>query len=1091
MPETPPPAPQTTIPPDDPITTRSFVFPLLISSVLLILTVAWSFYDEVYGLRPWRTYQSHFASAYSNYLQKAVSKEKSDENAVYSSPEYKTLSAKVNDLTQTAKAQDDEIAKRIALLDEQRIAIGDAFKDARGKVGHLTYEYEVTPATDKSGKAKALKALEEGRKSTWEVDWPIAEGKVQKNKLFTADELNDAFTNIMAERAALVAKRGEIDKPAKDAQIELTKYVSDHLPGLSSASLEGLLHSMQGFDQRIIQINVNPPGASINNLGGAGLVDRCESCHVGTDPVYVPTQVTLTKADLGMAKSNDAPFTSHPDLDLIKAHPLERFGCSPCHGGNGRAIDSVRRGHGRYEHWLWPLYYPENYNAGCQQCHAGDMVTEHAPVLNEGKQLYRHYGCVGCHRFQGFDNQDEELVNARQTILQLAKSKSDDELDIPRIQKLGDTAPDNAAANAYYTQATNLTVAVSRIDAQRESLEERSHNLLQEIKKVGPDLKDARLKLRKEWIPYWIGHTHDFRPTTKMPQFRLSDDEIKAIAAYVWQSALIGPAPEHQAPGNGAHGKELFERRGCMACHSMGEDANKVGGVFAANLSRVGEKDNYDYIVRWVHNPRQRTRPYCPYEKRDLGPEDYAKHNLPFVFDLDHSRCPNDGHELVVQQPTVMPSLRLSMDDARDVASYLVTQKHSDASYADASFMDDPKLKDTGKDLVRHYGCAGCHELSGFEDEGRIGTELTNEGSKPIERLDFALWTEDAKRGIQPDGKPAMREGKQTVWYDSKGFFEEKLSNPALYDQGKYHVNPMDALRMPKPNLQSNDEREALVTMLLGSTDPTLPPEYMYKPADRRRYVQEGWWIATKYNCIGCHQIGIGQRSILMDLPAYQGENHANLPPVLTTEGARVNPEWLRQFLANPAQSATDTNRNGVRQYLQARMPTFYLSDDEIRKLVLFFAAMSSQPDPFIPPKIEPLTEAERSMARSLFTSPAAPCLKCHMTGNAAHDKTASAPNFLLAHERLQPAWTARWITDPAKIIPGTAMPSGLFHRDGDRWVFSGPEPAALQQYHGDQADLLVRYMFSLTPQEQGSLLGRTPSGAAAGNKSPGTPGAK
>ncbi len=53
--------------------------------------------------------------------------------------------------------------------------------------------------------------------------------------------------------------------------------------------------------------------------------------------------------------------------------------------------------------------------------------------------------------------------------------------------------------------------------------------------------------------------------------------------------------------------------------------------------------------------------------------------------------------------------------------------------------MDDPKLKDHGKELIQHYGCAGCHEISGLEDEGRIGTELTNEGSKPIERLDFAL----------------------------------------------------------------------------------------------------------------------------------------------------------------------------------------------------------------------------------------------------------------------------------------------------------------------------------------------------------------
>ena len=205
--------------------------------------------------------------------------------------------------------------------------------------------------------------------------------------------------------------------------------------------------------------------------------------------------------------------------------------------------------------------------------------------------------------------------------------------------------------------------------------------------------------------------------------------------------------------------------------------------------------------------------------------------------------------------------------------------------------------------------------------------------------------------------------------------------------------------------------------MLLGSTDPTLPPEYMYKPADRRKSIQKGWWIVTKYNCIGCHQIDIGQKSVLMGLPMYQGENKANLPPVLTSEGARVNPEWLRGFLANPSLSTTDTNRNGVRHYLQVRMPTFFLSDDEIRTLVLFFEAMSAQPQPFIPQKVAPLTDAERAMARSLFTSPAAPCLKCHATGNEAHDKNASAPNFLLAKERLQPAWTERWITDPAKLF--------------------------------------------------------------------------
>jgi len=267
----------------------------------------------------------------------------------------------------------------------------------------------------------------------------------------------------------------------------------------------------------------------------------------------------------------------------------------------------------------------------------------------------------------------------------------------------------------------------------------------------------------------------------------------------------------------------------------------------------------------------------------------------------------------------------------------------------------------------------------------------------------------------------------------------------------------------------------------LGSVDPIFPPEYMYKPSDQRHDIQEGWWVVTKYNCMGCHQVRVGQESVLQTLPMYQGENKANLPPMLTSEGARVDPNWLQRFLANPPLSSTDVHRNGVRSYLQVRMPTFSFSDDEIQKLVRFFAATSSQVQPYIPPKLDPLSEPERTMARQLFTSTSAPCLKCHATGDAAHDKNASAPNFLLARERLKPAWTTRWITDPAKIAPGTAMPSGLFHREGDRWVFSGPLPASFHGYAKDHADLLVRYMFQLTPEEQRSLLGRTHAAGAAG----------
>jgi hypothetical protein len=217
---------------------------------------------------------------------------------------------------------------------------------------------------------------------------------------------------------------------------------------------------------------------------------------------------------------------------------------------------------------------------------------------------------------------------------------------------------------------------------------------------------------------------------------------------------------------------------------------------------------------------------------------------------------------------------------------------------------------------------------------------------------------------------------------------------------------------------------------------------------------------------MGCHQLTPDQTTMLMGMKRYQ-DAQEQLPPKLLTEGARVDPEWLRKFLSNPALSTTDTNRNGVRPYLQVRMPTFSFSDNELRKLVRFFQALSQQPMPYIPEQVPVLSTKENDMARSLFSSTAAPCLKCHATGDPAHDKIATAPNFLLAKERLKPDWVERWIVEPQAISPGTAMPSGLFKRENDHWVFSGPTPPSFQGYEKDHTKLLVDYIFQLTPEEQ------------------------
>jgi mono/diheme cytochrome c family protein len=529
-------------------------------------------------------------------------------------------------------------------------------------------------------------------------------------------------------------------------------------------------------------------------------------------------------------------------------------------------------------------------------------------TLSEGKDLYRQRGCVGCHRYEGYDKEPEDLLSIAQQIKQLDQEKKENLKQAAYLMKQADAAESNDEANHLNDQAVALKVTNSKLDLRLVQLDRTTKSLLQDEKKVGPNLKDVRLKLNKNWIPVWLKKPSDFRATTKMPNFRLSDEQIKAISAYLWQSALTDPLPKHK-PGSSARGKELFESRGCLACHSIREGGEMEGGSFAANLTRVGEKDNYDYLVRWVHNARERTRPYCMYEKKDIGPEDYAKKGLPYVFDLGHTRCPNDGHELQVQNMTVMPSLRLSPQDAEDVASYLVTLKKQEPSaYPDAAYMDDPNLKEEGKKWIRHYGCSGCHEISGMEEEGRIGTELTFEGSKPIERLDFALLTEVAQRGsgepiVDADDVARLPEGPaKGPWYDHKGFFEHKLAEPNIWDKGK--IKPeLEQLRMPNLHL-TKEQVQSLTTFLMGSEESALPASYQYRPLDYRRDIQEGWWVVKKYNCMGCHQFIAGQKSSLMTMPRYQ-DAQEQLPPKLLTEGARVEPEWLLHFLANPALSET------------------------------------------------------------------------------------------------------------------------------------------------------------------------------------------
>ena len=1068
--------PDKPIPEDDPVVSKSLAPHYLVAMLLLMATLLWALWDEDFGQRPWKALQNEWKTRYSAFLKNAHSQSNTSQQEVESSPDYLALKQAYDQASQSAAPRIKEINEKLRDLGARILAVQNTFTDRRAYVGASTYAIETE--TNSSSKQSKQSELAKYEQQVTTVNYPDG-----SSKTYDYPHLEETYNDLRNERTALSAELGELIKPVNEQKAKLDGYVSDHMVSLTPPQITGLLDKTEASTPKIQQINV--PEANI--------VDRCESCHMG---IREPVKLTMASMSAKGRKPDEyaRAFTTHNEAELLKTHDPEKFGCSPCHQGNGRATTSVEKAHGTYEHWLWPLFPKGNVEAGCQTCHAADMVlamNDVGATLNEGKDLFRQRGCMGCHRYEGYDKEPEDLLSIAQQIKQIDQERTENLKQSGYLMKQADAAASNDEANRLNDHAVALKVTNSKLDLRLVQLDRTTKSLLQDEKKVGPNLKDARLKLNKNWIPVWLKKPSDFRPTTKMPNFRLNDDQIKAISAYLWQSALTDPLPKHK-PGNAAHGKELFETRGCLACHSIREGDQMEGGSFAANLTRVGEKDNYDYLARWVHNARERTRPYCMYEKKDIGPEDYRKKGLPYVFDLEHSRCPNDGHELQVQNMTVMPSLRLSPEDAEDVASYLITLKKQEPSaYPDATFMDDQNLKEEGKKWIRHFGCAGCHEIAGMEEEGRIGTELTFEGSKPIERLDFALLTEVAQRGgsepiVDAEDLARLPEGSaKGPWYDHKGFFEHKLAEPNVWDKGK--IKPeLEKLRMPNLHL-TKEQVQALTTFLMGSEESGLPASYQYRPLDYRRDIQEGWWVVKKYNCMGCHQLISGQKTSLMAMARYQGpDGQEQLPPKLLTEGARVEPEWLLHFLTNPALNTTDTNRNGVRPYLQVRMPTFSFSENELGKLVRFFQALARQPFPYIPDQAPVLTAKETDMARSLFSSPAAPCLKCHATGEPAHDRTATAPNFLQAKGRLKADWVQRWIIDPQAISPGTSMPSGLFKKENDHWVFSGPTPASFRGYDKDHAKLLVDYIFQLTAEEQrrvSASIGhaRAASGGASG----------
>src|SRR6185369_13593750 len=202
--------------------------------------------------------------------------------------------------------------------------------------------------------------------------------------------------------------------------------------------------------------------------------------------------------------------------------------------------------------------------------------TQGADKLNLAKDLFYQRGCVGCHRMEAFDRESDALTNARQQISQLQEQMVANDRQSRLDTDASANATDDAKVQYLLAHAESLRVQNSLLAARIDELNLQTRYLMQDQKKVGPNLKDVRLKLRKEWVPTWLANPQGFRPGTKMPTFwrfaepmktgmppmrdKDGQEQINAIAAYLWQDSFEGKLPEQQR-GDVAHGKDLFETR--------------------------------------------------------------------------------------------------------------------------------------------------------------------------------------------------------------------------------------------------------------------------------------------------------------------------------------------------------------------------------------------------------------------------------------------------------------------------------------------------------------------------------------------------
>ena len=168
---------------------------------------------------------------------------------------------------------------------------------------------------------------------------------------------------------------------ASGPQQEWRKIQREHLSRLAAIA----------DTSEVITFAMPNKGIHQHEIEALNRTDRCVTCHMGLENPYM--------------KTSEQPHGAHPP-GFFDHHPPDEYGCTICHGGQGRALNS-REAHGidRSTHWDKPLLSQPYIQSTCGQCHLSVFRENErfagTEVFREGQVIFNREGCLGCHKARG------------------------------------------------------------------------------------------------------------------------------------------------------------------------------------------------------------------------------------------------------------------------------------------------------------------------------------------------------------------------------------------------------------------------------------------------------------------------------------------------------------------------------------------------------------------------------------------------------------------------------------------------------------------------------------------------------------------